>query len=64
MGKDFCKLGKGAVVGLFRLGRKNAGGKLIKFKVIGNTFAAFALLRAGLIGAGAFYFIVLNLAFH
>jgi len=62
--EDLYKPGKRAVVGLLHLRRENTGGKLVKFKVVGDAVTAFALSGAGFVGAGAFGFIVFNLAFH
>ena len=64
MGEDLNKFGKGTVIGLFHFGGKYTGGKLIKFQVVSNTFAALALPGTGLIGTWAFGFIDFNLAFH
>jgi len=64
MSEDLNKLGYRPVIGLLHLRGKYAGRKLIKFQVVGDAITALALSRAWLIGAGAFGFIVFNLAFH
>jgi len=62
--KSFRKPGKGTVIGFLYLGREDTAGQLVTLQVIGDTFTALALPGAGLIGAGAFGFIGLNVAFH
>jgi hypothetical protein len=61
---ELSEAGEGAVVGLFYVEREDAGGQLVVFKVVGDTFTALALARAGLIGAGAISFVGFDVAFH
>jgi hypothetical protein len=61
---ELSEAGEGAVVGLFYVEREDAGGQLVVFKVVGDTFTALALARAGLIGAGAISFVGFDIAFH
>jgi hypothetical protein len=58
------KPGKGTVIDLFHLGRKNTAGKLIILQVIGNAFTALAFSGTGFIGTGAIDFIGAKLTFH
>jgi hypothetical protein len=44
--------------------REDAGGQLVELEVIGDTLAALALARAGLIGAVAPGFIGFYVAFY
>jgi len=53
-----------AVVGLLYFRRERTAGKLVRLKVIGNTFTAPALSGAGFIGAWAFSLVFFNLTFH
>ena len=62
--KYFDKLTEGTVVGLLHLPGEDTGGKLLKFKVIRDAVAAFALSGTWFIGTGAFRFVDFNLAFH
>ena len=62
--EHFNKPPKRAVIGLLYLRGEDTGRKLIILKVIGYTVTAFALSGTGLIGAGAFGFIDINLALH
>jgi len=55
---------KRAVEGLFYFHRENAGGQLVKLKMIGNAFTALALSGARFIGAVVGFHIGFNLAFH
>jgi hypothetical protein len=61
---ELGKPGKRAVVGLLHLRWEHAGGKLVKLQVVGNAVTALAFSGARLVGAGAFSFININLAFH
>jgi hypothetical protein len=63
-GEDLNKAGERAVVDLLHLRREDAGGKLIRLKVVGDALAAFAFSGAWLVGARALGFININLAFH
>jgi hypothetical protein len=53
-----------AVVCPLYVRREYTGGQLVRFQVVGDTFTAFALPGARLIGAVAFGLVGLNLAFH
>jgi hypothetical protein len=55
---------EGAVKGPFYIIGEDAGGQLIELQVVGDTLAALALPGAGLIGAVALGFVVLDIAFH
>jgi len=58
------KPGEGTVVSFLYLRGKDTAGKFIRFQVVGDAFTALALPGARLVGAGAFGFIGINLAFH
>ena len=64
MREDLDKLGKGAVVGLLHLRWEHTTGQFIKFQMVGDALTALTFSGACLIGAGAFGFIDVNLAFH
>ena len=64
MGENLDKPGKGAVVGLFYLWWKDAGGELVMLQVVGDALAALAFSGTRLIGTRAFGFIGFNLALH
>jgi hypothetical protein len=50
---DADKVGNGAIVGAFSFWRKEAAGQFSHPPVILQAFAAFALARAGFVGASA-----------
>jgi len=61
---ELGEAGEGAVVALFDVGGKDAGGELVVFEVVGDAFAALALAGAGFIAAGAAGFVGFEIAFH
>jgi len=56
--------GEGAVVGLFYLGGKDAGGQLVELEVVGDAIAALAFAGAGFISAGEPGFVGFNITFQ
>ena len=62
--EDLYELGERAVIGPLYLWGKDTARKFTQPQVIRDAFAALALSRAGLIGAGTIGFVDVNLAFH
>jgi len=61
---DADEMGDGAVVGALRLRREDAAWQLAHPPVVADALAAFALSRAGLVGAGALCQILFYFALH
>jgi len=60
----FGEAAERAVKSLFNIIGESTGRQFVEFKMIGNTLAALTLSRTGFIGAIAFSFVVVYIAFH
>ena len=61
---QFSEAFKGPVIGPFNVRGKSAGRQFTGLQMIGDTVAADAFARTGIIGAGAAFFVLLLFAFH